>query len=562
MPVQPTYPGVYIEEIPSDVRTITGVPTAITAFVGRALRGPVNKPVTIHSFGEFARIFGGLWQLSNLGYAVSDFFSNAPGGEAIIVRLFHPAATTADPNASVPAKALLDVNGLKLEARDEGAWGDSLRARIDHDTGSPDTSLFNLTLAEVKLSADKTKVEELGRVEVFRNVSVDRTAARRVDKVLESESALVRATGTLPQSLPQSRPAPHAEPTPNEEDPTKRHALWGGEPNNMTSSGITQAGSEGTHLVANDFIGGDAESQRLGIYALESADIFNLLSIPPFRSELPTERPMDIDPAILGKVIPYVEKRRAMLILDPPSEWSGKWKSGQKGDVKSAITFNTGIGDPSKNAAMFFPRLLQPDPMRDNIMDEFAPSGAVAGVFARTDAERGVWKAPAGTEATLVGVPDLSVRLTDAEIGEINPLGVNALRLLPAAGRVVWGARTRRGADRLADQWKYIPVRRLALFIEESVYRGTQWAVFEPNDEPLWASIRLNVGAFMHSLFRQGAFQGAQPRDAYLVKCDRETTTQDDINRGIVNVVVGFAPLKPAEFVIIRIQQLAGQIQA
>ena len=194
-------------------------------------------------------------------------------------------------------------------------------------------------------------------------------------------------------------------------------------------------------------------------------------------------------------------------------------------------------------------------------MGDFAPCGAVAGVFARTDAQRGVWKAPAGLDATLTGVPELRVPLTDAEIGQLNPLGVNCLRALPVVGRVVWGARTLRGADRLASEWKYIPVRRLTLFVEESLYRGTQWVVFEPNDEPLWAQIRLNVGAFMQNLFRQGAFQGRTPQQAYLVKCDEETTTQNDIDRGIVNILVGFAPLKPAEFVLLKIQQLAGQIQ-
>ncbi len=139
-------------------------------------------------------------------------------------------------------------------------------------------------------------------------------------------------------------------------------------------------------------------------------------------------------------------------------------------------------------------------------------------------------------------------------------MGINCLRAFPAAGRVVWGARTLQGNDRLASEWKYIPVRRTALYIEESLYRGLQWVVFEPNDEPLWAQIRLNVGAFMNNLFRQGAFQGTTAREAYLVKCDKETTTQNDINLGIVNILVGFAPLKPAEFVIIKIQQLAGQI--
>jgi phage tail sheath protein FI len=173
-----------------------------------------------------------------------------------------------------------------------------------------------------------------------------------------------------------------------------------------------------------------------------------------------------------------------------------------------------------------------------------------------------VWKAPAGLDAGLNGIQGLSVSLTDAENGQLNPLGINCLRTFPAAGSVVWGSRTLRGADQLADEYKYVPVRRLALFIEESLYRGTKWVVFEPNDEPLWAQIRLNVGAFMQNLFRQGAFQGQTPREAYFVRCDKTTTTQNDINQGVVNILVGFAPLKPAEFVIISLQQMAGQIQA
>jgi Bacteriophage tail sheath protein len=201
---------------------------------------------------------------------------------------------------------------------------------------------------------------------------------------------------------------------------------------------------------------------------------------------------------------------------------------------------------------------MEADPLLNNAIADFVPCGAVAGIFARTDAQRGVWKAPAGTEATLNNVPQLGLPMTDLENGLLNPLGINCLRTLPAAGRVVWGARTLQGDDRLASQWKYVPIRRTALYIEESLYRGTQWVVFEPNDEPLWAQIRLNIGAFMQTLFRQGAFQGATPKDAYLVKCDRETTTPTDQNNGIVNIVVGFAPLKPAEFVIIKIQQLAG----
>jgi uncharacterized protein len=150
--------------------------------------------------------------------------------------------------------------------------------------------------------------------------------------------------------------------------------------------------------------------------------------------------------------------------------------------------------------------------------------------------------------------------MTDEQNGTLNQKAVNCLRIMPT-GKIVWGARTMKGEDTRGSQWKYLPVRRMALYIEETLYRNTKWVVFEPNDEPLWAQIRLNIGAFMHDLFRKGAFQGSTPKEAYLVKCDKETTTQYDIDRGIVNIIVGFAPLKPAEFVIIKIQQLAGQAE-
>jgi phage tail sheath protein FI len=261
-----------------------------------------------------------------------------------------------------------------------------------------------------------------------------------------------------------------------------------------------------------------------------------------------------VNPQVVAAAAAYCERRRAVLLVDPPSGWNSA-ASALKG-----FTADPGVGTRSSNAALFFPRLRQPNPLRENQVEDFVPCGAMAGVFARTDASRGVWKAPAGVDATLVGVPQLSVSLTDAENGQLNPVAINCLRTFPVFGRLVWGSRTLAGADILSDDYKYIPVRRIALFIEESLFRGTKWVVFEPNDEPLWAQIRLNIGAFMHNLFRQGAFQGTTPRDAYFVKCDKETTTQNDINLGIVNIVVGFAPLKPAEFVVIKLQQIAGQI--
>jgi len=314
------------------------------------------------------------------------------------------------------------------------------------------------------------------------------------------------------------------------------------------SSPVSTDGANSAALDAAAYQGSVAN--KTGLFALEQADLFNLLCIPPDTRGGTTSQ------AVYQTALAYCVDRRAMLIVDSPDDWSSasEARDGLDGDIGL-----TGIA--ARNAALYFPRVVQADPLLNGQLDTFVPCGIVAGVMARTDAQRGVWKAPAGIDAALRGTQGLSDKMTDAENGQINPVGINSLRSFPIIGRVVWGARTLRGADQLADEYKYIPVRRLALFIEESLFRGTKWVVFEPNDEPLWSQIRLNIGAFMQNLFRQGAFQGSTPRDAYFVKVDRETTTQNDINLGIVNIVVGFAPLKPAEFVVIKIQQMAGQIQ-
>ncbi|MBD0327662.1 MAG: phage tail sheath family protein, partial [Pyrinomonadaceae bacterium] len=220
----------------------------------------------------------------------------------------------------------------------------------------------------------------------------------------------------------------------------------------------------------------------------------------------------------------------------------------------------------STNGALYFPYLNAIDPLTSAVI-ELPPSGYVAGVYARTDVNRGVWKAPAGLETTVnntVGVVERG-RMTDMRQGTLNPIAVNVLRTFPGLGStVVFGARTLQGADinTAFQQWKYVPVRRMALFIEQTLYRNLGWVVFEPNDEPLWIAIRTSIEGFMLSLFNQGAFQGQKPSQAFLVKCDSSTTTQTDIDNGIVNIVVGFRPLKPAEFVIIKIAQLAGQVQS
>jgi phage tail sheath protein FI len=512
-----------------------------------------------------------LWLDSALGFAVRDFFLNG-GTQAIIVRLYRAAPTQGNPPLP-ETKAKLAVGALKFAASSEGKWGVSLRVTVDQDNtldevaaalGVVKADLFNLTVVDTGTNT----------AEKYLNLTV-KDSARRVNKVLEAESALLRYDGTpagneavapgldnlgkLEKDLADAKktladeqnkvpPVPADIATATAARDAAKTAL-----DTALTTALANV-SDGQPLAVLDFLPANGETDKKGLFALEQADLFNLLCIPPYRAATDS---LDVHVNLVSTAAAYCEKRRAMLLVDSPKDWTTK----DTAKTKFNDANNDNVGTRSRNAALFFPRLKQPNPLREDQMEVFAASGAVAGVFARTDTQRGVWKAPAGLDASLVGVPSLSVPLTDPENGELNPLGINCLRAFQASGRVVWGARTLRGSDQLADEYKYIPVRRTALYIEESLFRGLKWVVFEPNDEPLWAQIRLNVGAFMHNLFTKGAFQGTSPRDAYFVKCDKETTTQNDIDLGIVNIIVGFAPLKPAEFVIIKIQQIAGQSQ-
>ncbi|MGV8845346.1 phage tail sheath family protein [Tessaracoccus sp.] len=511
MSITTSFPGVYITEVPSGNRTLTGVATAVTAFVGRAARGPIDEPVPVSSFADFERLFGGLWRGSGLGYAVRDFFRNG-GGQAIVVRVAKNATT-----------ATIDLDGLTLVATGPGAWANDLTAWVEYPEavdaaeiaqsqggGVVPDDLFTLVL------------QSGGQTESYVNVTVV-DGPRCVSHVLVA-SAIVRATEALPVTRPGERR--------NEIGVTPYTVAVADE------GSETEIPDGATYTSAPN-----AEANKLGIYALLKADLFNILVIPP-----PTPD-SEVPVGVWADAANFAARRRAFLLVDPPA-------TETLSTVETWTKSTAGLaGLDTRNVAVYFPRILQPDPLRGGAIDSFVASGAVAGVYAATDATRGVWKAPAGTDAGLSGVVGLTVPLTDDENGRINPLGLNALRTFRGIGPVVWGARTLRGSDRLADDYKYVPVRRLALFLEESLYRGTQWVVFEPNDNPLWSQIRTSIGAFMQDLFWRGAFQGSSPRDAYFVRCDADTTTQYDIDRGIVNIQVGFAPLKPAEFVIISIQQ-------
>ncbi len=226
--------------------------------------------------------------------------------------------------------------------------------------------------------------------------------------------------------------------------------------------------------------------------------------------------------------------------------------------LEDAEGFRDSINVPNSYGAVYFPWLKMLDPLGVSSEPiQAPPSGFIAGLYSRIDAKRGVWKAPAGTEAMLAGAVGLVTELTDTQQGNLNThtKSVCVLRKFPGSGLISWGARTL-SSD---PEYKYIPVRRMAIMLRVSIFNGIQWAVFEPNDEDLWSQLRMNIGSFMMTLFRKGAFQGSKPSEAFFVKCDAETTTQDDIDLGVVNILIGFAPLKPAEFVVVKISQMAGE---
>lgn len=645
MPITPTYPGVYIEEIPSGVRTISGVATSITAFVGYTARGPLNQAVRIFNFGDYERNFGGLDRESEISYAVQQFFLNG-GSDAYVVRVADGAIA-----AGVTLKDATGADVLLVTAASPGKWGEGLQTKVDYETADRG-NLFNLSVLRVDpvtgvpgvvatyrnlsmnsrsgayapnaINNSEPKLLQVQSVAVF-NDDTDRgyslsgnlsgvtltSQESKITVILDGDSnnphelKLFDAGGNPPADLNAIAAALNTAII-NADLNTRLRAVRADEQgadaaagnflklasvfvsgNNDTKAEFSSVRVVGT--AANDAAatlklglanggkeveGSSArrpatvksslangsngrppndpnlilgnEDRKTGMYALLDVDLFNLLAIPRTGQFTETQAK-----AIISAATAFCEQRRAFYLIDPPKEkvvYPGikDWVSGL---------------ETNKNAAVFFPRIQIADPLDGFRLRDIPAAASIAGIYSRTDAERGVWKAPAGIDAVVRGAQALTYKLTDNENGVLNVEGINCIRSFPVYGTVVWGARTRRGADQLADtEWKYIPVRRLALFLEESLYRGTQWVVFEPNDEPLWSQIRLNIGAFMNNLFKQGAFQGKTPKEAYFVKCDSETTTQNDINLGIVNIVIGFAPLKPAEFVILKFQQMAGQI--
>ncbi len=531
MPFSLTYPGIYLEEIPSGVRTISGVSTAETGFADFFPRGPVGTAVRVTSFAEFTRIFGGLDARSEAGYAIQQYYGNG-GNIAWVVRLDVGAPATA--KGRLPASSP-EASGVDVSAANPGTWGNNVRVAVVNST-QPDH--FDLFVQET--GGDRKTVL---RDEVHRGLNLVPGSARYAPTVVNAASALLRIDGAPTGAPPAGVPAGTVSP------PDSAYVFLGdageeGVPG--TDGNAFNAQNEPISQLFVDAITGSATISG-ALAALERIDPFavNIVCLP-----VTARLTQAAAKTVLDQAIAFCEAQRAFLVIDPPVN------VGTPEQAIAWIEANGSLRHP--NAAVYFPHLQTPDSLAEGRPRIVGPSGTMAGLFARTDVTRGVWKAPAGTEAVLRNaIPALTV--TDAEQGGLNLLGINVFRTFPVIGPVCWGARTSDGADQRASEWKYIPPRRLALFIESSLVQGLKWAVFEPNDEPLWSQIRLNVGSFLNNLFVRGAFQGSAPREAYFVKCDAETTTQADIDRGVVNVVVGFAAVKPAEYVVIRIHQLTGQ---
>ncbi len=501
-----SYPGVYINEIEKQNFSFATASTSIAAFIGRTLQGPINEPTHIQSFAEFERIFGGIWSKSKMGYAVRDFYNNG-GTNALIVRVFRP--TSAQANSVSYIKLMQNQNQVCIvTAANEGAWGNNLQIKIDYNVdpkgkyGLTAQQLFNLSVY------DKSR----GITEQFMNVSIADSPAR-LDYVLKNKSNLIRVK---PDTLDVTKLIPEV----------------------MDWTDLV-GGDDGINLTRSDILG--SASQRKGIYALDKVDEFNLLCIPPYLDD------DNIDYSIVPQTINYCEKRKAFYIIDSPKDWQNK---------TSVINAITNLIPKSSNAGIFFPRLLAPDSLKQNQITSFVPCGAIAGIFARTDSKYGIWKSAAGLNANIVGATGLTVSLTNDEIGELSSNGINCIVSNSAAGIIVWGNRTLEGTINSSSAWKYISIKRMAMYLEKSINDNVQWAVLQQNNESLWAELRLKIDSFMNNLFRQGAFQGKSSQEAYFIKCDQETTTPQDVANGVVNILVGFAPLKPAEFVVFTIQQI------
>ncbi len=609
MPVTVTYPGIYIQEAPSSSHTITAAPTNIAVFIGythplKTAAGLTGQAQQIFGFSDYQSQYGGFVRsgafsrafgvannqgaFGDMAQAVNQFFLNG-GATAYIVALDNQQLDELSPSVvtlgsgSPPGSSVLSqlasgataptsaIAFSAIEVTDE-LYAMAITIRPGQTTSPPGNQVADIIIsygpvnpaasasppssppASPVATGPGTTIETYRRVSLNPFLSDGVTANPNYITSRLSASALVTVTvGSAAAAL--------------------------GWPAGITTQTFANYLPQNTAFFSPD----DYTAVLQEDTPLDKVPVFNLMVLPGIADNSATWPADESGILILSTAIAFCERKLAFLVMDPPIADSadgtvkpGAWPPlpsptpAPPGDVSNPIqaTMSQGSIPESKNAAIYFPYLLSPDPITGSGVNyvtgqpsQMPPAATVCGLYAATDQARGVWKAPAGFQTQANNVSDVVLRgrMTDPRQGVLNPLGVNCLRQFPNVGTVVFGARTL--VTLTDEQWRYVPVKRTALFIEQSLLYSLKWVIFEPNAQPLWSAISMSINAFMLGLFKQGAFQGDTPSQAFLVQCDSQTTTQADIDNGIVNIVVSFAPLKPAEFVVITIAQLAGQTQ-
>lgn len=524
-------PGVFVEEL-AGPRPIEAVGTSTAAFVGLAQRGPVNEPILVTSFGDFQRKFGSYYAYDTanpnrkayLAYSVKSFFDNG-GSRCYIIRVTALNQTGDTSAVTSSGVAPLPANVSSISATSPGIWGDNIRYSIEGlliaNPERPDYFNFRVMYDPDDLVPDAgndqaaiDKAKKITTVELFENCTFNQNDSNFIENLVNGISSYVTIEAVNSAGAP------------------------------TTSASLTyglQGGTEGVSAIAiGDFSGESTTGKRWGLKALDCINQVNIIAVPDIFSVTGVDAK-----AFYSTAIAYIDgpsRKDSILIIDSPDRLP---ISGSN----TIINYRDGLN--SNNAVLYYPWVKVTDPDTGNSR-QIPPSGAAAGIMARTDANRGVFKAPAGTiDGALRGIIGVECQVTKGEQEMLNPLGINVLRNIPGAGDVIWGTRTLS----VDPQWRYLPVRRLILYIEKSLEKASWYAVFEPNDFYLWSNIRRDFSAFLRQVWRDGGLFGAKEEEAFFVKVDSENNPSESRDLGRLVINVGVAPVKPAEFVILRIEQ-------
>jgi phage tail sheath protein FI len=503
-------PGVYVEEVDKGSKPIEGVGTAVAGFIGFAGMGPVNKPTFIANWTQYTNLFGGFVPGAYLAHAVYGYFNNG-GGSCYVLRL--PAGgdeTPAGPSAALPAKAAGSPTTRRARAKESGAAGEGIAVEVA-DAGD---DKFNLT---VRRGVTEEKYEGL-------SLSTARGAQNAVETVNKASKLVtleeVKVAGA---ALAERAPAPGT------------YALRPAESQALT-----------VKATSPDVYQGNV-ADRSGLGGFEAIDDITMIACPDLLAAFQAGAiSREGVKAVQLAMIAHCENMKdRVAILDPLPDLNAQ----QIKDWRM-----TEAGYDSKYAALYYPwiQVANPNPGANGASMFIPPSGHMAGIWARNDTERGVHKAPANE--VMRGVLGLQNPITKSEQDSLNPVGINCIRAFPGRGIRVWGARTL-SSD---PSWRYVNVRRLFNFVEESIMVGTQWVVFEPNDQALWQRVKRTIVGFLTRVWRDGALFGLTPEEAFYVKCDAENNPPETRDVGQLIVEIGIAPVKPAEFVIFRISQYSG----